>query len=56
MRILRTTFLLCAGATIAWTYRYHNEHPYAPEQTAVSVLHHASEQLQAALPQAGQQI
>ena len=56
MRILRTTFLLCAGATIAWAYRYHNDHPYAPEPTAVSVLHYASEQLQAALPQAGQQI
>jgi phosphatidylserine/phosphatidylglycerophosphate/cardiolipin synthase-like enzyme len=56
MRILRTTFLLCAGATIAWTYRYRNEHPYASEQTAVSVLHHASEQLQASLPQAGPQI
>jgi phosphatidylserine/phosphatidylglycerophosphate/cardiolipin synthase-like enzyme len=56
MRILRTTFLLCAGATIAWAYRYHNEHPYAPNPTAVSVLHHASEQLEAALPQTGRQI
>jgi phosphatidylserine/phosphatidylglycerophosphate/cardiolipin synthase-like enzyme len=56
MRILRTSFLLCAGATIAWAYRYHNEHPYAPNPTAVSVLHHASEQLEAALPQTGRQI
>jgi hypothetical protein len=56
MRILRTTFLLCAGATIAWAYRYHNEHPYAPNPTAVSVIHHASEQLKAALPQTGRQI
>ena len=56
MRILRTSFLLCAGATIAWAYRYHNEHPYAPEPTVVSVLHHAHEQLRAALPQPGQQI
>jgi phosphatidylserine/phosphatidylglycerophosphate/cardiolipin synthase-like enzyme len=56
MRILRTTFLLCAGAPIAWAYRYHNEHPYAPNPTAVSVLHHASEQLKSALPQTGRHI
>ena len=56
MRILRTTFLLCAGATIAWAYRYHNEHPYAHEPTIVSVLHSASEKLNSSLPQVGQQL
>lgn len=53
MRIIRTAFLLCAGATIAWAYRYHNEHPYDPEPAAVSVLHYASEQLQPMLSDRG---
>ena len=50
MRIIRTAFLLCAGATIAWAYRYHNDYPSAPEPTVVSVLHQAGEQLQSVLP------
>ena len=50
MRILRTAFLICAAATIAWAYRYHNAYPSAPEPTVVSVLHQAGEQLQSVLP------
>jgi phosphatidylserine/phosphatidylglycerophosphate/cardiolipin synthase-like enzyme len=56
MRILRTAFLLCAGATIAWAYRYHNDRPYARDPTILSVLHSAGEQLQSALPQVRQQL
>ena len=50
MRILRTAFLICAAATIAWAYRNHNAYPSAPEPTVVSVLHQAGEQLQSVLP------
>jgi phosphatidylserine/phosphatidylglycerophosphate/cardiolipin synthase-like enzyme len=56
MSILRTAFLLCAGATIAWAYRYHNDRPYARDPTTLSVLHSAGEQLQSALPQVRQQL
>ena len=50
MRIIRTAFLICAGATIAWAYRYHNQYPSAPEPMVVSVLHQAGERLQSILP------
>ena len=50
MRIIRTAFLICAGATIAWAYRYHNQYPSAPEPAVVSVLHQTGERLQSVLP------
>ena len=50
MRIIRTAFLICAGATISWAYRYHNQYPSAPEPMVVSVLHQAGERLQSILP------
>ncbi len=50
MRLIRTAFLICAGATIAWVYRYHNQYPSAPEPEVVSTLHQTVEQLQSVLP------
>ena len=50
MRILRTAFLICAGATIAWAYRYHNQYPSAPEPTVVTAFSQAGEQLRSVLP------
>ncbi len=56
MRVIRTVFLLCAGATIFWTMQHRDQMQQGHHSSLSSVLAQAGNQLPSALTRAGDQL